>query len=141
MEKKPYDLKDLKVYCQAIHPIDLQKVFKSIFKAIPEPVPTSVIEDCVFICFRESGNGRFLHREDIDGRHIIILAEHLFENFINYEKIVSVIMHELAHYQLKHKQGDVDSGKMSHTEMEEKADELKDKWLEKWKKGGGINGG
>lgn len=104
-----------------------KEVLKEVIKVVDKPV-LQAINDCVFLGFDETikGGGWFINRKRLPKKcHIILFRDRLFQEPINFNLAVYVMLHELAHFKFKH---------MTHNYgVEEEADRLAIQWYKKWK--------
>ena len=138
MGKSRYNWKNVNV--NSGNALDVRLALESAFTAIDDSIAQRAIDECCFITFRGSGGGRFLNRDDISGRHLIILREDYFGrewDDSRLELLVPIILRVLAHYALNHKETDLTE---KDSEKEREADKLKREWVKVWKKARGYDG-
>jgi len=117
--------------------VDLKRALESAFTAIDDSIAQRAIDECCFITFRGSSGGRFVRHDEISGRHLIILREDYFSGAwadSRLEMVVPLILHELVHFALNHREADL-AQKQSENQAE--ANKLNREWLNVWKKARG----
>ena len=103
-------------------------VARALFK-IPADVVELVVEGCLFFMPTIEGKSTYLPLSVIRGKPIIGVPESLLDE--PEEVVDRTIIHEVAHFVLKHKDPAVDGlTTEEYEEQERRADSLVDQWLQ-----------
>jgi len=106
---------------------ELRHKVASALSKIPKKIVDKVINECKFL--RPFVGGMFINKELISGKNLIVISDSFFQNS-NSEEIEKALLHEIAHFVLKHK---ISAVKEEYERQEEEAEKLVEKWLEDWK--------
>jgi hypothetical protein len=115
----------------------LRHVIAEVFTRIPADVVDQVIDDCLYLIQDPEEGGTYFPNTILKNKHICMFAYPLFDE--PKKGKVFTILHETAHYYLKHKSPfefdnptDPNSCGKQYNKQEKEADDLVDKWLKDW---------
>lgn len=107
----------------------LENALNSASEVIPKHVVENAKRDCFFVTYDIEYEGRFIHHDNIEGIHIVIIIDkHLDDYWNKTQEIVRVILDELAHYELDQKENDLLKDEID--EAHKLARERFEKWLQ-----------
>lgn len=103
-------------------------IIKSLSK-LPARVVDKLAKGCLILVPAEhEKRGMHLPRQYLKGKEVIVLAEGIFE--LPMDETEYVILHEVAHFWLRHKSPVLESlGNDVYERQEHEADEMVEKWL------------
>ena len=107
----------------------LRNLLADILTRVPVSTVDSVFGDCVYLMPQLQERGCFIPNRVISGKHIILFPEELL-SWPKDEQIY-VVLHETAHYVLKHK-SPLEDKNLDYQRQEREADALVDKWFLEW---------
>jgi hypothetical protein len=112
--------------------LDFREVLADIIYIVPRDVIDDVLDNCFFLMLnRDVSEGAcYIPNKLIAKKYILAFHDHLYSK--DEEKKAHIILHEIAHYVLKH----VDEGqtKDKYDNEEKDASALADKWINDWQK-------
>jgi hypothetical protein len=103
VKSKSYDGGEVCIVSQDFHE-QIERTLRSALGVFDASKAESVIQECCFISYDKTKPARFINRERISGRHVIIILDDLLQDYWEKEKeIVKILFDELAHYELDQK--------------------------------------
>ena len=113
----------------------LRDLLAEILTRVPASTVDSVFEKCIYLMPQLRERGCFIPNRVISGKHIILFPEELL-SWPKDEQIY-VVLHETAHYVLKHK-SPLEDRNLDYQRQEREADAMVDKWFVAWSKGAKV---
>ena len=125
MKSKRYDVEKASIVSGFREQIEA--ALQSALKVFDDSKAESIFRECCFIGYDKEKPSRFIHRDSIGGKHVIIILDDLLEAAWEKEKdIVRILFDELSHYELGQKNGE------ANEKDRKKAHKLAESWFEEW---------
>lgn len=109
---------------------ELRELVSIALSRVPKAVADRVFKGCIFVMAKfEWGAGTYIPKQLLRGKCVIALSEKLMDE--DRESAVRTILHEVAHFYLKHMPSGLVPGSSEDCEcrQEEEADLAVDEWL------------
>ena len=110
----------------------LQEVLTDNIYIIPKDVLDDVLSNCIFLMLSENMKAGFIPKNLIEGKNICAFYEILYSQ--DRDKQVHMILHEIAHYVLRHTNEGLSDEDFYNHKQEKEANVLVDKWIADWEK-------
>lgn len=117
---------------------DLSNLLSIILTRVPRKIVDKVLNNCLYLMPRTKEKGCYFPNRVLKGKHIILFPDSLLKQSSKGQ--IHTILHETAHYILKHKSPLEFPYTPDNTDLEEynrqeqEADNLVKKWLKDWEK-------
>lgn len=102
---------------------------------VPKCILDDVLVNCSFLMLNKntepSSAAAFVPKKLIEGKSILAFYEMLY--LVDEDEKVNMILHEIAHYVLGHRDSESDTDE-EYLACEKEADSLKNKWIDDWDK-------
>jgi hypothetical protein len=109
----------------------LPSLLADIIYIIPKEFLDDVLSNCVFLMLDETVfPAYYVPKKIIEGKSLIVFPDNLFSK--DEEGRTDMILHEIAHYVLRH--SDPGIYNEAYSEQEKEANALRKKWKDDWEK-------